>query len=134
MNNEKTNNMNEPLSNSISNTYQSNLYPSLPNMNSQVVEINRHQDIVYLLRQIADNTAGRRRRNEDNDNIAFCIIFLVSLFLIYMGISFYNAGGFDTTVGPKLFFMILAIFVAIVLLHREEANIIKNINKENKFK
>ena len=134
MNNEKTNNMNEPLSNSISNTYQSNPYPSLPNMNSQVVEINRHQDIVYLLRQIADNTAGRRRRNEDDDIVSFSTIFLVSLFLIYMGISFYNAGGFDTTVGPKLFFMILAIFVAIALLHREEANIIKNINKENKFK
>ena len=67
MNNEKTNNMNEPLSNNINNTYQSNLYPFLPNMNNQVVEINRHQDIVYLLRQIADNTAGRRRRrNEDN--------------------------------------------------------------------
>ena len=64
--NEKTNN-NEPLSNNnISNTYQSNLYPSLPNMNSQVIEINRHQDIVYLLRQIADNTAGQRRRNDHN--------------------------------------------------------------------
>ena len=48
--NEKTNNINEPLSNNISNTYQSNLYPSLPNMNSQVIEINRHQDIIYLLR------------------------------------------------------------------------------------
>ena len=58
MNNEKTNNINEPLSIGISNTYQSNLYPSLPNMNSQVLEINRHQDIIFLLRQIADNTAG----------------------------------------------------------------------------
>ena len=122
--NEKTNNINKPLSNNISNTYQSNLYPSLPNMNSQVLEINRHQDIIYLLRQIADNTAGRRRRNEDNDVVAFCIIFLVSLFLIYMGISFYNAGGFDTTVGPKLFFMIFSIFVAIILLYIEEAIII----------
>ena len=132
--NEKTNN-NEPLSNNnISNTYQSNLYPSLPNMNSQVIEINRHQDIVYLLRQIADNTAGRRRRNEDNDMVSFCIIFLVSLFMIYMGVSFYNAGGFNTTVGPKLFFMIIVIFVAIILLHREEANIIKNINQNNKSK
>ena len=43
--NEKTNNINEPLSNDISNIYQYNLYPSLPNMNSQVIEINRHQDI-----------------------------------------------------------------------------------------
>ena len=131
--NEKTNN-NEPLSNNnISNTYQSNLYPSLPNMNSQVIEINRHQDIVYLLRQIADNTAGRRR-NEDNDIVAFCIIFLVSLFLIYMGISFYIEESFNTTVGPKLFFMIIAIFLAIILLHREEANVIKNINQNNKSK
>ena len=115
--NEKTNNINEPLSNSITNTYQSNPYPLLPNTNSQVVEINRHQDIIYLLRQIADNTAGRRRRNEDNDMVSFCIIFLVSLFMIYMGVSFYNAGGFNTTVGPKLFFMIIAIFLAIILLH-----------------
>ena len=103
MNDEKINNIKEPLSNNISNTYQSNLYPSLPNMNSQVIEINRHQDIIYLLRQIADNTAGRRRRNEDNDMVSFCIIFLVSLFMICMGVRFYNAGDLILLLGLNYF-------------------------------
>ena len=51
------------------NTSQNNqqIYPSLASMNSQVIEINRHQDILYYLQQIADNTNDRRGREEDSD-------------------------------------------------------------------
>ena len=103
-------------------------YPSLHNMNSQIVEINRHQDLMFYLRQIADNTAVRRRREEDCDAVSTIVIFLVTLFLIFMGINFYRLGGFETTAGPSLFYMIIGIFIAVVFLHREEeANTIKNI-------
>ena len=118
----------EPLNSSN----ESNLYPNFNSNlhNSQIIEINRHQDLMMMLRQIADNTANLRRRNEDGDSVSFCVLFLVGLFFIYMGIGFYRAGGFETTVGPKLFLMIIVLFFAVALLHREEqSNIINNINK-----
>lgn len=127
---DETNNTNESLSRNNNNYLSNNQggYPSLNNLNSQIVEINRHQDLMFYLRQIADNTAVRRRREEDCDAVSTIVIFLVTLFLIFMGINFYRHGGFETTSGPSLFYMIIGIFIAVVLLHREEeANTIKNI-------
>ena len=120
----------------LNNTTQNNqqIYPSLTSMNSQVIEINRHQDILYYLRQIADNTNNRRRREEDCDVVSTIVIFLVALFLIFMTINFYRHEGFETNVGPSLLYMIIGVFIAIVLLHREEQiNTINNIkcNKKN---
>ena len=114
----------------LNNTTQNNqqIYPSLTSMNSQVIEINRHQDILYYLRQIADNTNNRRRREEDCDVVSTIVIFLVALFLIFMTINFYRHEGFETNVGPSLLYMIIGVFIAIVLLHREEQiNTINNI-------
>ena len=121
------NSQNEPL-----NTTQPNLYPSMnyPLQNSNIIQINRHQDLIFYLRQIADNTA-ENRRSEENDTVSLIATFLIGLFLIYMGISFYRAGGFDTLVGPKLFFMIIGIFLLIIILHREEQiNTLNNITKK----
>ena len=127
-NNDNLNNRNEPLNNTNNDNYPT-FNNNLPN-NHQIIEINRHQDLMMMLRQIVDNTSNQRRRNEEGDSVSFCIVFLVGLFLIYMGISFYRVGGFATVVGPKLFFMIIALFLAIALLHREEQkNVITNINK-----
>ena len=127
-NNDNLNNRSEPLNNTNNDNYPT-FNNNLPN-NHQIIEINRHQDLMMMLRQIVDNTSNQRRRNEEGDSVNFCIVFLVGLFLIYIGISFYRVGGFDTVVGPKLFFMIIALFLAIALLHREEQkNVINNINK-----
>ena len=127
-NNDNLNNRNEPLNNTNNDNYPT-FNNNLPN-NHQIIEINRHQDLMMMLRQIVDNTSNQRKGNEGGDSVSFCIIFLVGLFLIYMGISFYRVGGFDTVIGPKLFFMIIALFLAIALLHREEQkNVINNINK-----
>ena len=52
--------------------------------------------------------------------------------MIYMGIRFYNEGGFDTTSGPKLFFMILSVFLRVILLHRHEVEAVKNIQCKKK--
>ena len=59
---------------------------------SQIVQINRNQDIMYYLRQIADNTAAQRRRNEDGDLVSGIVIFLITLFMIYMSVSFCCVG------------------------------------------
>ena len=87
---------NEPLNNS-----QNNLYPSMsrPMDNTQVIEVNRHQDLIYYLRQIANNTSEYRIRQQNGDSVSFVVLFFVFLFLVYMGISFYRAGGFETLVG-----------------------------------
>ena len=58
---------------------------------------------MYYLRQIADNIAAQRRRNEDGDIVSSVVIFLITLFMIYMWIRFYNEGGFDTTSGLNYF-------------------------------
>ena len=55
-------------SNIINNT--SSNYPTLQNIEEvqndpQVIQINRHNDMMHYLRQIADNTSEQRRRNQD---------------------------------------------------------------------
>ena len=104
-------------------------YPQIqtPTQSQVLMEINRHQDVMFYLRQISENTANRRRHDENHDAANTIVLFLVTLFLIYMGIGFYRAGGFETLVGPKLFFMIIAIFITMALLHREETKIIKKM-------
>ena len=86
----------------------------------------------YYLRQLAGNKAIQRRRNEDIDIVSSVVIFLITLFMIYMGIRFYNEGGFDTTSGPRLFFMILSVFLRVILLHRHEVEAVKNIKSKKK--
>ena len=126
MNDDNKNNINTPYNiMNDNNPFQNS--QNIPTQ-SQIVQINRNQDIMYYLRQIADNTAVQRRRNEDGDLVSGIVIFLITLFMIYMGVSFYLRGGFMTTVGPHLFFMILGVFLAIILLHRQEANIARNIH------
>ena len=45
-----------------------------------------------------------------------------------MTINFYRHEGFETDAGPSLLCMIIGVFIAIVLLHREEQiNTINNI-------
>ena len=131
MNEDNKNNTNTPYNIMNDNNPFQNSQQNIPTQ-SQIVQINRNQDIMYYLRQIADNTAAQRRRNEDGDLVSGIVIFLITLFMIYMGVSFYLRGGFGTTVGPHLFFMILAIFLAIILLHRQEANIARNIHCKKK--
>lgn len=113
----------EPLT--TNNTSSDNNLP-----NPQIIEINRHQDLMAVLRQIAENT---RRNGRAGDSVGLYTVFLVGLFFIYMGICLYRDGGFNTIVGPKLFFMIITLFLVIIILHREEQiNTIKNIrNKVN---
>ena len=65
---DERNNSIDNLNNTTKNNQQ--IYPSLTSMNSQVIEINRHQDILYYLRQIADNTNNRRRKKEDCDVVS----------------------------------------------------------------
>ena len=52
------------------NNNQQEIYPSLVSVNTHVIEINRHQDILYYLRQIVDNTNNRRRKKEDCDVVS----------------------------------------------------------------
>ena len=130
--NEKNNN-NEDLNSSFNlnttNTNTNNRYPSLPPFNnSNVVEINRHQDMLYYLRQIADNTREIRRAEGDNSIVNFSIIFLVFLFFIYMLIQYYTLNGFSYPVANKLLGMLLALFIMVVIIHRRDVNLI------NKFK
>ena len=124
-------------SNNIINNRSLN-YPSLQNIqevqnNPQVIEMNRHEDIMYYLRRICDNTSEQRRRNQDSDMVNCVIMFFVLLFFIYMGIHLYRATGFDTITGIPFYCMIIALFLLIVLLHREDVESIKNIkcNKDN---
>ena len=129
--NTNNNNLLGQSSNNIINNRSPN-YPSLDNIqevqnNPQVIEINRHNDIKYYLRQIADNTSEQRRRNQDSDMVNCVIMFFVFLFFIYMGIHLYRATGFDTITGIPFYCMILALFLLIVLLHREDVESIKNI-------
>jgi YbbR domain-containing protein len=129
--NEKDNKDKDNISVNIS---QSKIEPLNTNtdnnlLNPQIVEVNRHQDLMEVLRRIERNTSGRR--NGDGDSVSLCVVFLIGLFFIYMGICFYRDGGFNTIVGPKLFFMIIALFLAIILLHREEhINTMNNIRKK----
>ena len=120
-----------PSSNNIINNRSPN-YPSLQNIEEvqndpQVIQINRHNDIMFYLRQIADNTSEQRRRNQDSDMVNCIIIFFVLLFFIYMGIHLYRATGFCTITGIPFYCMILTLFLLIVLLHRQDVESIKNI-------
>ena len=112
-------------------TNRSSTYPSQSQQEVQnepnIIEINRQSDILYYLRRIADNTSEQRRRNQDSDMVNCVIMFFVLLFFIYMGIHLYRATGFDTITGIPFYCMILALFLLIVLLHREDVESIKNI-------
>ena len=123
----KENNNNESF---INNQSTSNLYPSFQNIdNPQIIQINRHQDIMYYLRQIADNTANQRRRNQDGDMLNIIMIFLVLIFFIYMGFVINGREGFDTKTGKPLFCMIVGLFLLVALLHRDDVATIKNLKK-----
>ncbi len=103
-------------------------YPSFSdtNNNREYVEINRHQDIIYYLRDISENI---RNNNGDNVFTNFSIVFLISLFFIYLIFRFYRIGGFDFERVRALFGMIIGVFLMVVLLNRHETNILKKIKK-----
>ena len=106
-------NSNEEFNSSLNNldtVTNNNRYPNIPPFNnSNFVEINRHQDTLYYLRQIEDNTREIRRAEGDNSFVNFSVIFLVFIFFIYMFIQYYAQGGLDYPIYNSLLVMILAL-------------------------
>ena len=117
------------------NNIENSRYPKIPNFNNaHVVEMNRHQDMCYYLRQIAENTRPNRRNAEDHGFMNFAVILVVVFAIAFMVLRYGQEDGFSYPVCNKLLAMILILLVFAILLHREDANIIKKVKESGNDK
>ena len=81
-----------------------------------------HQEILGVLNRIADN--------REIGMVNFAIILIVALFLGYMAIDFGVNGGFALRTPRDLFIMIVALFVLIIALHKNDVCSLKANKKK----
>ena len=85
------------------------------------VEMNCQQ-ILTVLNRITDN--------REINMVSFSVILAVALFLGYMAIDFGLNDGLTLRVSRDLFVMIVAVFILIIALHKNDAFNLKS-NKKN---
>ena len=81
-----------------------------------------YQEILTALNRIADN--------REINMVSFSIVLVVALFLGYMAIDFGFADGFKLRVPRDLFVMIIALFVLIIVLHKNDVFNLKSNKKK----
>ena len=84
-----------------------------------------YQEILTALNRIADN--------REINMVSFSIVSVVALFLGYMAIDFGFADGHTLRVPRDLFVMIVALFVLIIVLHKNDVFNLKS-NKKKQLK
>ena len=81
-----------------------------------------YREILGVLNRIAEN--------REVNMVSFAVVFIVFIFLVYLTIDFGISEGFKLRVLRDLFMMISALFVLIVVLHKNDFFNLKSNKKK----
>ena len=81
-----------------------------------------YREILGVLNRIAEN--------REVNMVSFAVVFIVFIFLVYLTIDFGISEGFTLRVPRDLFMMISALFVLIVVLHKNDVFNLKSNKKK----